>query len=170
MSKSYEVTPMELYFCAKLMKARYLDYDYVRAMPDVQKQYLLHEQETMEALEEKGMAEVDFDGNAAFEEELQELLEPIFFGEKESRVDIDGQPSRRFHIGREKIVMTVLDDGVISLAEVTDGEMRDLLKADKVEIYLSDVHVGKKTGVFTSADLENENNRETVIKLLKGEK
>lgn len=168
MNESCRLTPVELYFCAKIMEARYLDYDYVKVMPDVQKQYLMREQEAMECLEEKGIIETDFEGVVSFDEEIRELLIPVFFGEKESRMDIEGQESRRFHIGQEKIIMTVLDEGIISLTEVTEKEIREMLKADKVEIHLADIRIGNKSRVFTSRDLEDENNRKMAVKLLKG--
>lgn len=168
MNESCKLTPVELYFCAKIMDARYLDYDYVRVMPDVQKQYLMREQETMECLEEKGIIETDFEGVVSFDDEIRELLIPVFFGEKESRLDIEGHESRRFHIGQEKIVMTVLEDGIISLTEVTEKEILELLEADKVEIHLADIRIGNKSRVFTSIDLEDENNKKTAIKLLLG--
>ena len=48
MNQKTVLTPMQLFFCAKLMDAVYYDYAYLAAMPDVQKEYALHEQETME--------------------------------------------------------------------------------------------------------------------------
>lgn len=46
MNQKTVLTPMQLFFCAKLMDAVYYDYAYLAAMPDVQKEYALHEQET----------------------------------------------------------------------------------------------------------------------------
>ena len=60
MNQKTVLTPMQLFFCAKLMDAVYYDYAYLAAMPDVQKEYALHEQETMEELEDHGMIERDF--------------------------------------------------------------------------------------------------------------
>ena len=55
MNQKTVLTPMQLFFCAKLMDAVYYDYAYLAAMPDVQKEYALHEQETMEELEDQGI-------------------------------------------------------------------------------------------------------------------
>ena len=52
MNQKTVLTPMQLFFCAKLMDAVYYDYAYLAAMPDVQNEYALHEQETMEELED----------------------------------------------------------------------------------------------------------------------
>ena len=42
MNQKTVLTPMQLFFCAKLMDAVYYDYAYLAAMPDVQKEYALH--------------------------------------------------------------------------------------------------------------------------------
>ena len=169
MSVRCELTPMELFFCTRVMKAKYLDYDYLRRTPDVQKQYLLHEQETLEQLDEKGIMELDFDGNAAMTPEYEALLKPVFFGEKESRLDVHGKPDRRFHIFEGKIVMSLIGDDRITFREVTGTEIESFLEEKKVEIYLSDVRHGRKNGVFTERDLRNREYRKLAMKLLKGE-
>ena len=79
MNQKTVLTPMQLFFCAKLMDAVYYDYAYLAAMPDVQKEYALHEQETMEELEDQGMIERDFDDNVEMAEDLCELLTPVFW-------------------------------------------------------------------------------------------
>ena len=72
MSLKCELTPMELFFCAKVMQGKYLDYDYFRRTPDIQINYVRHEQETLESLDEEGIVELDFDGNA--EKEMETFL------------------------------------------------------------------------------------------------
>lgn len=169
MGKIYELTPMELYFCGVQLKAKYLDYDYFRAMPDVQKNYLRHEQETLEQLEDKEIIEMDFSGNVSFNEEAQALLKPVYFGEKESRLDIPGKPSWRFHIMDHQITMSVMEDDVICLERFSEKKLEKFLAADTVEIHLSDVNRGSKSAVYTSGELEAEENKKTAIKLIKGE-
>ncbi|MGN1141070.1 MAG: hypothetical protein ACI4TF_07710 [Oliverpabstia sp.] len=169
MSLKCELTPKELFFCTRVMKGKYLDYDYFRKTPDVQKQYLLHEQETLDQLDEKGIIELDFDGNAVVDPDYEELLKPVFFGEKESRLDVENKPSRRFHIYEGKIVMSLIGEERISFCEITEEELASFLKEEKVEIYLSDVRRGRKNGVFTSQDLKIRANRELAMKLMKGE-
>lgn len=169
MGLTCELTPMELFFCARVMQGKYLDYDYFRKIPDVQKQYLLHEQETLEQLDEEGIIELDFDGNAAVDPDYEELLKPVFFGEKESRLDVENKPGRRFHIYEGKIVMSLIGEDRISFCEITEEELASFLKEEKVEIYLSDIRRGRKNGVFTSQDLKIKKNRELAMQLLKGE-
>lgn len=169
MSRKCELTPTELYFCAGLMNAKYLDYAYIQAMPDIQKQYTLHKQEALEKLEEKGLIEMDFDGRVIVDQEFEKLLRPVFFGEKESRLDMVGHPSIRFHMNDGEIIMSVMKGGLIELTEITDYEIYELLEEDQVEIHLSDIHVGKKSGIFTSEDMKDEADKKMAVKLLKGE-
>lgn len=169
MDAKLQLTPMELYFCAKLMNAKYYDYAYLAAMPDIQKQYALREQETMEQLEEKELIEMDFDDNIDIDEEVKELLSPVFFGEKESRLAIEGRPDCRFHIQDDRITMTVLDAGRISISQATQKEMCSLLKASKVKVYLADIKVGQTARVFTAAELKDKAVMEKAVRLLKGE-
>ncbi len=164
-----ELTAMELYFCARLLKADYLDYDYIRSMPDIQKNHLLHEQETLEELERKGMIEQDFEENISFDSETEALLRPVFFGGQEARLDVPGQTSRRFHIYEGSITMGVIGDGKISFTAVTDAELETFLTSGDAEIHFSDVLTGKKSGVFTKEDLKSKENQKLAVQLMKGE-
>lgn len=164
-----KLTPMELFFCAKLMDAKYLDYDYFRRIPDIQKQYLLNETTTLEQLDEKGIIELDFDGNATINPEYEDLLQPVFFSEKESRLDVNEKPSRRFHISKNKIIMSLIDEDQITFCRITDEKLLSFFNEKKIEIYFSDVRQRKKTGVFTADDLKIKSRRELALKLLKGE-
>lgn len=169
MSLKCELTPMELFFCARVMQGKYLDYDYFRRTPDIQINYVRHEQETLESLDEEGIVELDFDGNAEMDSDYESLLKPVLFGEKESRLDVEGKPSRRFHIYEGRIVMSLIGEEKISFREVTEKEMETFLNEEKVEIYLADVKSGSKNGVFTAEELKSGIYKEMAMSLLKGE-
>ena len=85
MGKTITLSPQELYFLGTVLDARYIDYDYISHMPDIQKRYSVHEQETMSQLADKGYVDEDFSGNVTVNDEIRELLEPVFFGEIEAR-------------------------------------------------------------------------------------
>ena len=169
MSLKCELTPMELLFCAKVMQGKYLDYDYFRRTPDIQINYVRHEQETLESLDEEGIVELDFDGNAEMDSDYESLLKPVFFGEKESRLDVEGKPSRRFHIYEGRIVMSLIGEEKIEFREVTEKEMETFLNEENIEIYLADIKSGSKNGVFTAEDLKSGIYKEMAMSLLKGE-
>ena len=71
MSEELKLTPVELFFCGKLLNAKYIDYDYFAAMPDIQINHDLREQEALEKLEEDGVVEMDFYDNAEFDEDAK---------------------------------------------------------------------------------------------------
>ena len=170
MNQKTVLTPMQLFFCAKLMDAVYYDYAYLAAMPDVQKEYALHEQETMEELEDQGMIERDFDDNVEMAEDLRELLTPVFLGEKEGRLDVDGKPSCRFHSKDGVITMTVLENGKITISGSSEGEIRALLKSGQdITVHGADVKVGQTARSFTAGELQDPAVLNAAVQLLKGE-
>lgn len=173
MSEELKLTPVELFFCGKLLQAKYIDYDYFAAMPDIQINHDLREQEALEKLEEDGVVEIDFYDNAEFEEDAKELLLPVFFGETESRLEIKGGPVLRFHIYHGKIVMTTLENNEITLQEITGDTQLDALferaKAGEIVISCANVHTGQKNGSFTKEQLRDSRFRKLAITLLKGE-
>lgn len=173
MSEELKLTPVELFFCGKLLQAKYIDYDYFAAMPDIQINHDLREQEALEKLEEDGVVEMDFYDNAEFEEEAKELLLPVFFGETESRMEIKDGPVFRFHIYHGKIVMTTLENNEITLQEITGDTQLDALfervKTGEIVISCANVHTGQKNGFFTKEQLMDSGSRKLAISLLKGE-
>ena len=173
MSEELKLTPVELFFCGKLLQAKYIDYDYFAAMPDIQINHDLREQETLEKLEEDGVVEMDFYDNAEFEEEAKDLLLPVFFGETESRMEIKDGPVFRFHIYQGKMIMTILEDNEIRLQEITrDSQLEKLWEKEEIEeivISCANVHTGQKNGSFTKEQLRDSRFRKLAITLLKGE-
>ena len=53
MKEEVQVTPEELYYLGKCMQAKFIDYAYIAAMNDIQQNYTLQEQRSLETLEEK---------------------------------------------------------------------------------------------------------------------
>lgn len=170
MNKEWELTPMELVFCGKLLNAKYIDYDYFAAMPDIQIQRELREQETLEKLEEDGIIETDFYGNVTFGEDVKEVLMPIFFGEVESRLEIDGQPVYRFHIHQGNITMTVLQADIVSLKKIEeDEEIKKLLIGKSAVIQCANIRSGQKNMILSSEKMKEKDKKNQAVNMLKGE-
>lgn len=81
-----EITPEELFFLGKYMHAKYIDYEYIKQMKDLQKNYALRKDETMAALVNKGYLNEDFFGTMELEPEAEHLLTPVFLGECEAEI------------------------------------------------------------------------------------
>lgn len=115
----------ELFFLGKLMSARYIDYDYVKAMKDIQKNGALKEKEIMAGLVKKGILYEDFSGEKELDPEMEELLTPLFFGEFESELiyyqaeDSKKAKQHKFHFHKGKITHVQIKKGKL---EVSDGD------------------------------------------------
>lgn len=88
MTETLQISPEELFFLGKQMRAKYIDYDYVRLMRDIQQHYSLHEKEIMAGLADKQILLEDFSGMVELDRDLEEMLTPVFFGNFESEVKI----------------------------------------------------------------------------------
>ncbi len=129
MKKEIILTPEELYFMGSLLQAKYIDYAYVAAMGDIQQRRGIYESESREGLAEKGILMEDFSGNLEVDEGVGKLLEPVFFGNLESSVDValmeeEGRrvlPGRRFHFYEGRITSTVMGEEGICLEAVDEG-------------------------------------------------
>ncbi len=97
------LTPGELYYLGTIMQAKYIDYAYVAGMEDIRHNRSVYETEARSALVEAGILTEDFAGNVEVEQKAKELIQPIFFGEFESCIDITslgenpGVNTKRFH-------------------------------------------------------------------------
>ena len=80
------LTPVELFFLGVLMDAEYIDYDYITSIPEITDNYRVIEQQTLDRLEDKQLIEQEFDGSVTVDEQLQNMLKPVFFGLVECRV------------------------------------------------------------------------------------
>lgn len=85
------ISPEELFFIGKQMRAQYIDYDYIKMMGDLQQRYSLKEKEIMAGLVKKGLLMEDFSGRTELVREVGALMRPVFFGRFEIEV-ILGRP------------------------------------------------------------------------------
>lgn len=133
MKKNIILTPEELYYMGTLLQAKYIDYAYVAAMGDIQQKREIYESETKESLVAKGVLMEDFSGNLEVESDVKKLLEPIFFGELESSIDVvyfvnDGRrfaQSKRFHFYEGQLTTTVMTKKEINVMAEDDGMLQE---------------------------------------------
>ena len=132
MGKTLTISPQELYFLGTVLEAKYIDYEYIAHMPDIQKRYSVHEQETLSQLADKGYVEEDFSGNVSVSEEISELLVPVFFGEVESKL-MSGEPGDgeldkcNFHFLNDKITMVSVEDK-LTITEYSQDKLRKAIE------------------------------------------
>lgn len=134
MLKEVTLALEELYFLGKQMNAKYMNYAYISAMPDISQHRSLYEQKCTESLMEKGWLEESFFGEITISQELKELLHPVFFGDKQ--------------ISLEQIDLPASSGSIMYL----HGEGREVRKAwlDNTLIHLEDMPVEKIEGFLQS--------------------
>ena len=167
--KELKVTPMELYFLGVQMQAEYIDYSYIAAMPDVQQRYALHEQETLEYLEERGLIEEDFSGNVEVDEEAAELLAPVFWGTVEGRVDADEGRRCNIHVRGDRMTAAILDKDEIYFYEADDQAIRKMLTGSFVTVSCSKIGGGIREKRFSKEELRKKASVEEALHIVKGD-
>lgn len=116
MEQEIRVTPEELYYLGGLMDAKYIDYEYVAAMGDIQINSSMYQSKVKTALAKKGLLEEDFSGNMELSQVVKESMAPIFFGEFESSIDIcipreeEQAENIKYHFYEDKIVRVVREE------------------------------------------------------------
>ena len=134
MDGQQKIIPQELFYIGKYMRAQYIDYDYVRLMGDLTRKYSLKEKEIMAGLTDRGLLMEDFSGNMELNEEIRELLEPVFFGGFETEVILsipqNGLIREKFHYYKERVTGVQVFDPLVFFK---DGKSRlDTLKTQAI--------------------------------------
>ena len=166
MNRKLCLTLMELYFLGKYMNAKYIDYHYLAALPDIQKHHDILEEKNLEALEDAGIADEDFSGHVEIDEDSAGILEPVFFGETE--VTVEGSSVTRLHILQDRITTAREEDGVLVFRQASDQMLLGLLR-ETIHIRCAKVGAGFCEKTFTWEQLKNNDQQEKAIRLLKGE-
>lgn len=134
MLEKVTLTLEELYFLGKQMNAKYMNYAYISAMPDISQRRGLYEVRCIDGLMGKGYLEEDFFGEIIIDQELKDFLHPVFFGEKQ--------------ISMEQINVPAVSGKIIYLHE----KEREMRKAwlENTLIHLENLPVEKRIDFFYS--------------------
>lgn len=167
------ITPTELYFLGTLLKARYIDYAYIAAMPDIQKRYEFRRQEALKALDERGIIDEDFSGNVEVDDDIAALLTPVFQGTIESRV-VTPDASTNVHVRETGAVLATMGEGHICFKAADDAALVELLAAAAnsgapVTISCSKVGAGVREQTFDLQALKEGGALAEALAIMKGE-
>lgn len=130
MSKNIIVSPEELYYLGTVLQANYIDYGYIAAMRDIQKNNEIYRSEVLESLVNKSYISEDFSGNIEVDDSVIRLVNPIFFGELESIVEVkdinrtEENLVKRFHFYEGAIVSTMISNEDIFIEETDDSDIQ----------------------------------------------
>ena len=156
----------QIYALAYILKAKYLDYYYISLASHGINHNLWLTSITKE-LVSKGVLTEDFSGETELVSDYDALVKPLYFGKKESSLDInvlgenESNVGYRFHFLDGNTIMTKLVDGMFEISEVSAEDIRkivmSILPADysalsaKTEISLD---TNKITRVFVVKNAE----------------
>ncbi len=120
----------DLYFLSRVMKAKYLDYDYFKMVSELTSRYALKESNAIEHLSDKGLVYEDFTGDIEVEDLGKELFEPIFFGEFESELLIEDKTSLeryKYHVLDGRYIEVQMNDKNLIVSEVAKEDILEHL-------------------------------------------
>lgn len=129
------ITPVELYFLGTILHAKQIDYTYIAAMENIQNNFELHSQEAITHLVSLGIVDEDFSGELHVSEEVKEIVNPLFFSEKESSVDVCSisEHSRvdvyKFHFLDERVTLVTGENEFLIIKSVDDLFLIDFVNA-----------------------------------------
>lgn len=133
MGKELTISPEELYYLGSTLQARYIDYAYVAAMDDIGQNYSVFESEAKASLVKSGILMEDFSGNLEIEPTVSALMNPIFFGDVETSVDVCklGEESTvdvyKFHFLDGIITMVTGQEGKLIIKTVDQLAIKELV-------------------------------------------
>jgi len=133
MKKEIILTPEELYFMGTQLQAKYIDYAYVAAMGDIQHRRGMYESESIINLAQKGLLMEDFNGDVEIMPLAREILEPVFFGDLESCIDIASvvasgkkvMQKKRFHFHEGRITAVTMQEDGIHLETADENQLKE---------------------------------------------
>lgn len=82
------LTPEQLYFLGECMKAKYIDYDYIAAMHELQRNYQRSRRKYISDLAQLGLVRERLNGEITVRPAPAKLLTNVFFGEVESTLQV----------------------------------------------------------------------------------
>lgn len=173
--KELILSPEEIYYIGKVTGGKYLDYDYIAAMQDIEKRGRIKEQEILDSLEKKGYAQEDFLGNLEVDPACIEILQPLYQGMYESELilrEATGESVHyKFHHMENRITSVECQSQEYRVRAQDNMEIEQILSAlfeknvqtEEREAYiaaaqaersiiLKGIHIGKDTCLYFYAE------------------
>ena len=128
------LTADQIFALAYKLDAKYLYYYYISLSNRDDRNNLWLIDVTNELVAE-GKLEEDFSGNTTIGPELEELIRPLYFGTKESSLDIDifgeDEDNRgyRFHFLDDRITMAKKVEGGFEISDISSEDIRNIVSS-----------------------------------------
>lgn len=133
MNDQIQLTPEEMFVLGSLMKAKYIDYGYIASMRDIQRNYTAVKAKCSQSLARAGVLRQKLSGETVIRPAAAGLLRNIFFGRKESALDIlfpneeQAALGTRFHFGADSITMVEINGRHLTVSAASPGDFERVL-------------------------------------------
>lgn len=117
------LTYEQLYFLGEILNADYIDYRYIKAMPDIQKQYTCMKNQSISALLSAGILREDFMGNLNVMPVYKALLEPLFFGKEEYCIEAFDEKTFLFHVKEESVTTVQIIENKLKIGKTCSSAL-----------------------------------------------
>lgn len=161
------LTPVELYFLGVLMDAEYIDYEYISSIPEIYDNYRVIEQNTLDRLEEKNLIEQDFDGTITVNDQLEDLLKPVFFGLVECKV-LTTWSEGNLHVGKGFMTFISQEHDFYLLEKMNDEKLKELITDQELELHSMNIEKGYYDNSFSEDEMAQNEFVEKAIQIMKG--
>lgn len=129
------LTPEQLFFLGTVMHAEYINYDYIAALEEVQRNYSRTHRKCMDELSRAGLLRERLSGEVALRPVPKKLLNPVFFGKKESSLEI-------FKLGKNQthdiFRFHWSEDAVTQVRQTEDRLVLSTGSAERIEALVED--------------------------------
>ena len=125
MDSVLKLRPEELFFLGDLLDGQYIDYAYVEAMHEIEKNYDAMRAKALEDLARAGIIRKRFSGAVTVMPEAEKLLRNVFGSEVSGEIllgiagDSVTAVSHRYHFGEDSITEIVTEGGDFTVSEAT---------------------------------------------------
>lgn len=129
MSKEINITSEELYYLSAVMQAKYIDYVYVSNIVLMEESIKKLKEDAQRTLSEKKYIDEDFSGNVMVAYDVERVLKPVFFGEKESSVTDINQKNDMASFTNYHF----LDGDITAVTEIDEKLVFNLISTEEIE-------------------------------------
>ena len=128
------LTPEQLFVLGSFMDAEYINYSYIAAMGEVQRNYSRIRRKCLDDLTQAGILRERLSGEVTLRPVPKRLLHNVFFGKKETTLEIftlgkeNTHTLFRFHRSDDSVTRVQEKDGALILCPTTDEELAILVE------------------------------------------
>ena len=154
------LTPEQLYFLGTVMNAEHINYAYIAALSELQRNYSRTRRKCLDELVLAGILRERLSGELLLRPAPKKLLNNLFFGKKETELEVftlDEKPSQntvRFHWSEDSVTRVNIKNNRFEIFESSVKELealvQDLVTSTEYPILVSGIQKDAVTRIITA--------------------